>query len=149
MEELKINETPGSIYKVLVRSDDAKYLSWLLAALTPWAGLQPPPPAKAGGKPPLPFATTVAREGIKSDNKVCNVVTGASRNYAQITEFKSAVKDGKPFIHERDTLGMAIRKWDSQGGHWRLQALYALLVEVLNTSRGKFFFLLKKKEYLA
>ncbi|RFU26613.1 hypothetical protein B7463_g9729, partial [Scytalidium lignicola] len=134
LEELKSNETPGSIYKVLVRSDDAKYLSWILAALTPWAGLQPPAPTKSGGKLPPPYATTVAKEGIKADNKICNVVTGALRNYEQITSFKAAVKDDSPVIRERDTLGMTIRKWDSQGGHWRLQVLYALLVEILNAN---------------
>ncbi|KAH8808776.1 tRNA nucleotidyltransferase-like protein [Xylogone sp. PMI_703] len=132
VEQLKSNETPGSIYRVLVRSDDAKYLSWLLAALAPWAGLHPP--AKAGGKLPVPYATAVAREGIKADNKVCNVVTGALRNYDEITSFKAAVKEDRPVIRERDTLGMAIRRWESQGGHWRLQVLYALLVEVLNSS---------------
>lgn len=28
---------------------------------------------------------------------------------------------------------MKIRRWDSLGGHWRLQALFALLVESMNS----------------
>ena len=39
---------------------------------------------------------------------------------------------GQTFIHERDTVGMSIRKWDADGGNWRIQSLFALLVEVMD-----------------
>lgn len=136
LDDLKSNETPGSIYQCLVRSEDAKFLSWLLAALVPWA--QVGQPENPGGKARLPFATLVAREGIKANNKVCNVVTGAVRNRIEITQLKDAIKNKLPYIDERDTVGMSIRRWDSDGGHWRLQALYALLVEAMgrNNQQG-------------
>jgi tRNA nucleotidyltransferase (CCA-adding enzyme) len=73
----------------------------------------------------------VAREGIKADNKICNVVSGAFKHYQEITDLKDAIKAKKSYITERDTVGMTIRRWDSQGGHWRLQALFALLVEAM------------------
>jgi hypothetical protein len=34
-------------------------------------------------------------------------------------------------MNERDLFGIAIRDWHAQGNHWRLQVLYALLVEVM------------------
>lgn len=131
LEVLQTYETPGSIYQSLVRSDEANYLSWVLAALTPLSAVSNPQPQKVGAKLPLPFATNVAREGIKADNKVCNVVTAAFRNAEAIIRLKLSILKKEPFVTERDTLGMLIRKWDSQGGHWRVQVLFALLVTTL------------------
>lgn len=138
LEQLKSNETPKSIYQSLVRSDDARYLGWILAALTPWATVPEPVPVKKG-KLPLPLGAVVAREGIKADNKTVNVVTGSFRNYESIIKLKDDVGRKEAYVHERDTVGMSIRRWDGQGGHWRLQALFALLVEALkrNDPRGK------------
>jgi tRNA nucleotidyltransferase (CCA-adding enzyme) len=140
LEKLKTNATPGSIYQSLARSEDAKYLAWILAALVPWSSVPQTPPIKQKGKPLLPLGGMVAREGIKADNKICNVVSGAFKHFQEITELKSAIKTNKPHINERDAMGMAIRRWESQGGHWRLQALFALLVEAMNVkiSTGKF-----------
>lgn len=129
LHALKANETPGSIYHALVRSEDAKYNSWLLAALAPWASIPNPP--QSGPKPPILFGTRVIQEGIKANSKICNLVNGAFKNYAQLTELKNAVVEGLALIHERDTVGMRIRKWNVDGGNWRLQALFALLVEVM------------------
>ena len=85
LNELKSNETPGSIYECLVRSDDAKYFSWVLAAITPWSQMPLPQPAKPGGKLPPPLGSLVIREGIKGENKIYNVVTGAFRHHEEIT----------------------------------------------------------------
>ncbi|KAL3426025.1 poly A polymerase head domain-containing protein [Phlyctema vagabunda] len=134
LEELKNNQTPGSIYDSLVRSDDAKYLSWVLVALTPWSQVNGELPLKPGGRATLPYATIVAREGIKVNNKVGDVITGALRNYGQIIVLKDAILSNQDYINERGTIGMQIRKWDSQGGYWRLHALYALLVEAMQVT---------------
>jgi hypothetical protein len=132
LEDLKAKKTPGSIYQSLVRSEDAKYLAWVLAALTPWSSVPQAPPVKQKGKPLLPLGGMVAREGIKADNKICNVVSGAFKHYQKITDLKDAIKGKELYINERDTVGMTIRRWDSQGGHWRLQTLFAILVEAMN-----------------
>jgi tRNA nucleotidyltransferase (CCA-adding enzyme) len=79
----------------------------------------------------------VAREGIKADNKICSVVGGAFKHYQEITDLKNAIKAKDSHVNERDTVGMTIRRWDSQGGHWRLQALFALLVEAMNKDVSK------------
>lgn len=130
LQTLESNKTPGSIYQMLIRSDDAKYVSWILAALTPWSTV--PAPKKSGSKIPPLFGTRVAQEGIKANGKICAHVNGAFKNYTQVIELKDAVLKGETFIHERDTLGMKIRQWDSNGGNWRLQALFGLLVDVMN-----------------
>jgi tRNA nucleotidyltransferase (CCA-adding enzyme) len=127
-----------SIYDVLihspvqthedVRGNEAPYLAWILAALSPWANLTLPEIPQ--GKVPLPLGTGVAREGIKLPKGMCNVVTGAIRNRSEIHAMMTAVKDGELWIEQRDTLGMAIRRWGKHG-HWKLQVLFAILVESL------------------
>lgn len=124
------NKTPGSIYDVLVRSDEAAYFAWNLAALSPWSYVEQPP-HKGTGKAPPPFIIVAGREGIKASNKLADVVTASHRHRDEIMALKTAVCQKLPCIHERDRFGMAIRNWDARGGNWRLQALFALLVEAL------------------
>jgi tRNA nucleotidyltransferase (CCA-adding enzyme) len=124
---LKSNESPGSIYKILVRTEDAAELSWMFAALCPWAGVVTPTSSKPGGKAPLPFATIVAREGIKASNRICDAVTAAFKHREEISSFKRAVVNKEPWTRERDKLGMAIRRWDATGGHWKVQVVLAIL----------------------
>jgi tRNA nucleotidyltransferase (CCA-adding enzyme) len=128
LETLEKNKTPGSIYELLVTSDEARFLAWTLATLTPWAQLPDDPPLK-GGKPALPLATQAAREGFKAPNKLSDVVTAAHRHRQKILELKEIVCTEQPSMKERDRFGMAIREWDSRGGNWRLQVLYAILVD--------------------
>lgn len=138
LEELKVNETPGSIYNLLVRSDDAKFLSWVLAALVPWAKI--PQSVKKGKKEIGPLGMLVAREGIKANNKICNVVAGAFNHLGEITALRDASKAKDESIMQRDKVGMSIRKWETQGTNWRLHALFAILVEVMekNDPSGNF-----------
>lgn len=129
LDSLRKNKTPGSIYDILVRSDEAAYYAWILAALCPWESVETPPHTRKGKAPP-PFGTLAVREGIKAPNKLCDLVTAAHHNRREIVDLMIAVSSNAPFIKERDRFGMAIRNWDaSKAGHWRLQILYALLVE--------------------
>jgi tRNA nucleotidyltransferase (CCA-adding enzyme) len=136
LETMRANNSPGSIYKLLVCSADAVELSWLLAALVPWVEVEIPRPSKSGGKAPLPFATLVAKEGIKASNRVCDTVTGAVRHVEEISSFKQAVIAQDKWTLERDTLGMAIRRWDAGGGHWKLQVLLAILVDAMRSGKS-------------
>jgi len=123
-------KTPGSIYQTLVRTDEASYFAWALAAVAPWERL--PDPADSGAsRKVLPLATRAVREGIKASNKLCDVVREAHRHREEIVKLKEAVCGREAVINERDRWGMAIRAWDASAGHWRLQVLYALLVECL------------------
>lgn len=45
---------------------------------------------------------------------------------------KDAIKNKEKYINQRDKLGMQIRDWEAMGGQWRLQAMFALLVEAMN-----------------
>ncbi len=128
LQLLEQGRKPGSIYDVLVVDPDARYGAWNLAALTPWAQLPEDKPAKKG-KPPTPWATQAIREGIRAPNKLCNLAEGAHRHRSEIQELKKIVCEEQPTMKERDRFGMAIRGWDSKGGQWRLQVLYAVLVD--------------------
>jgi tRNA nucleotidyltransferase (CCA-adding enzyme) len=120
---------------VLVRSEDAAYYAWVLAALSPWAYVEQPK-HKGTGKLPPPLATLAAREGIKATNKLCDVVTGSERHRGDIMTLKNAICEKASYVDERDRLGMAIRGWEARGGHWRLQVLSALLVEAIAAVDG-------------
>ncbi|KAK0714935.1 hypothetical protein B0H67DRAFT_579543 [Lasiosphaeris hirsuta] len=129
LDSLARNNTPGSIYQLLVTSDEARSNAWALAALTPWEQLPDDPPLR-GGKPALPLATQAAREGFKAPNKLSDIVTAGHRHRAKILELKDIVRTEQPSMEERDRFGMAIREWDSRGGNWRLQVLYVILADV-------------------
>ncbi|KAK5624514.1 hypothetical protein RRF57_000230 [Xylaria bambusicola] len=124
------SQTHGSISRVLVPTKEVSYYAWTLSALAPWE-LADEPEHKGKGKPPPPLITLAAREGIKAPNKLCDVVTAAHRNKADIFALKTAVVQKESYINERDRFGMAIRHWDARGSHWQLQVLFSLLVEAM------------------
>ena len=138
LETLQRNKTPGSIYDTLVRSEDAQFVAWILAAVAPWSSV-PLPEAKVGAKIPLPYATLVGREGIKVNNKISDIITASFRNSAEITTLRDAILEKYAYVNERDTVGMMIRRWDWTGKNWRLEVMLAIFVEVLNKGQaGKF-----------
>ncbi|KAI1821668.1 hypothetical protein F4861DRAFT_532808 [Xylaria intraflava] len=124
------NQAPGSICDVLVRTDEDPYYAWTLSALAPWADVAEPVHSGQGKPPPPPIALTM-REGIKAKHKLCELVTAAYKNRADIIDLKSAVLRKDPVISERDRFGMSIRRWESKGGYWKLQVLFSLLVEAM------------------
>jgi hypothetical protein len=130
LDLLAARKTPGSIYDVLVRSEEATYYSWHLAAVAPYEQI-PDEESKKPGKPPIPWATQANRGGLMSPTKLTDVITAAHRHRLAILELKNAVRDRAPYFKERERFGMAIREWDARGGHWKLQVLYALLFEVM------------------
>lgn len=136
LDSLRKNKTPGSIYDVLVRSEEASYFAWVLAAVSPWQFVEQPTHAGPGKAPPPP-PTLAAREGIKAPNKLCDVITASYKHRDEILSLKVAVCDNAPYIQERDRFGMAIRRWEARGGHWKLQVLSAVLYEALRTVKPK------------
>ena len=121
--------------------EEQAYLTWILAAIVPWADVPFTKGNKSSGKEGYPPAVDVVRNGLKCANKISDVVNHSVRNAEDIIQYKDAcvkaLRQGKgPCSHSdtptrRDTLGMNIRKW---GQTWRSQILYALLLEA--TRRG-------------
>jgi hypothetical protein len=118
--------------ELLIRSKEAKYVAWNLAALSPWMTEDYPADRdrKANALPP---AAVAARQGFKAPNKLVDTITGSYRNRLEIMQLKTPTCGRNPVIHARDTLGMAIRRWDSHGGPWTLHVLNALLVEAMES----------------
>lgn len=128
----------GTIKSTLLRSSDDNYLAWLLCSFTPWSRVKTAVPDIPMGKAPRPLAATVAREGLKADNKVMKLVEGAVNNLHEITASKDAIAGSdvpttsplkrKLDSTSRDDLGMSIRRW---GPQWRNHAMYAILVGLM------------------
>lgn len=133
LDALIQNPSPGSLGQLLVRSNEANYVAWNLAALSPWMTMDFPADDAFRKANALPAVSVTAREGFKAPNKLTDTITSSYRNRREIMDMKQSACSKAPVLHARDTLGMAIRKWDSQGGPWTLQVLNALLVEVMES----------------
>ena len=134
---------------ILVRDKEESFLAWQLAALVTYRDAPQLEPSEAGRRVPPPIAASVAREGIKSTNKVCDVVVAALRNQTEISSMVDRLRDWQRQQHKhttgqaehpasREKIGMAIRKW---GAPWRSQLMYSMLVDVANdpdATDGKF-----------
>ena len=134
-ETLSVDE---GVAGTLVRDSEERFLSWLLTALVPYRDAPQPEPSEPGRKPPPPIAASVAREGVKSKNKVTDIVASSVRNQTEISDIvdrlhrqkgKAGKKAGEDDAGARDVLGMAIRRW---GESWRSQVMYAMLADVAN-----------------
>lgn len=132
LEDLAQSRSPKSIFDLLVRTDDAAYVAWNHAALSPWMVIQDPPGIKKKANH-LPPVAVVAREGFKAPNKLTDVISASFKHRYEILSFKNGVNEKAEFVNERDRVGMAIRRWDAQGGSWKLQVLNALLVEAMES----------------
>lgn len=114
-----------------MHTDEYRWIAWNLAAVSPWMHVQDPPGTKRKANA-LPPVGVIAREGYKAANKLTDIMAASHRHLAEILTLKKDVLLGAAHIHERDRFGMAIRRWDAQGGSWRLQVLAALLTEALD-----------------
>lgn len=124
-----------ALFDKLVTSDEERYLAWVLACIVPFARVPGQVSRSENLKKNRPLATQAAREGIKAPNKVSELVTAAWLHLKEITELKNLVCSGNERMNERDYFGMAIRRWDTQGKHWQLQVLFAMLDDVMTKSK--------------
>jgi tRNA nucleotidyltransferase/poly(A) polymerase len=131
LDAILSNNSPRSIHQILMRTSESWELAWLLAALVPWAPLGAPRQTRPGAKRLPPYASMAAREGIKANHRTLNVITGAFRNWEAILKMKNDFVRGEVYTKQRDVVGMAIRRWDADGGQWKLHALLAIMVESL------------------
>ncbi|KAH6607909.1 cca trna nucleotidyltransferase [Trichoderma cornu-damae] len=135
LDELLRNRDPGSICQVLVDGGgngdgDGAYLAWNLAAVSPWIPIED----RSGRKQKpntLPPVGVIAREGFRASNKLTTVMAACHKHRAEILGLKTAVCESSPIMDQRDTFGMAIRKWEAVGGNWKLQILGVILVDAM------------------
>lgn len=130
------------IRQILIRDGEELYLAWLLSALVPWAKLEPPVAQNKSLKSHPPLASTVAREGLKVNNKTFAIIKNAVSCTEEIGVFKDAtiidVKSAGPPLKrksrapDRGVLGMAIRRW---GPHWRSSVMFALLLQIMECTK--------------
>ncbi len=141
-EAAEFPESFKLICSILLRTPEDIYHAWLLTCFVPWAR-EPPKFAQRSPKRPMTAASLAAREGIKAENKICKLVDDAAFYLQEIVENKDTFNYGEPTTTlplkqeqgtsaeiQRETQGLAIRKW---GSNWRSSVMYALLTEVVET----------------
>jgi len=104
LSTLQNSETPGSIYHTLIRSEEARFQAWILAALVPWAAIAKTKKAGAKAIENEPYVTDVARRGIALDSKTCSILTGAFENRKEITYLKDAIDQAEPWSKFRSPI---------------------------------------------
>ncbi|EHK46231.1 hypothetical protein TRIATDRAFT_291450 [Trichoderma atroviride IMI 206040] len=132
LDELLKDREPGSISQLLVdvNDSDTTYLAWNLAAVSPWI----PENDRSGRKQKantLPRVGIIAREGFKASNKLTTVMAACHKHRAEILDLKRSVCESSPIIEQRDIFGMAIRKWEAVGGHWKIQVLGVIMIDAM------------------
>lgn len=127
--------TASPLYSILIQSDEDRYLAWVLACTVPFSRTPNPDSSVPPHKQSAP-AVVAAREGIKAPNKVLTVIKGAVKHREEIVELKDVVLDDTERKTERDLFGVAIRKWEAGGSHWRLQVLFAVLADVMSQAQA-------------
>ncbi|KAL2885684.1 CCA tRNA nucleotidyltransferase, mitochondrial [Ceratocystis lukuohia] len=118
-------------YNTLVTDSNESYLAWALACLCPWENIPTPLSGQKPKSKSLPQIVTVAREGFRATNKLSDCLTGSHKNIDEIRRFKDAVLEGQLWAKKRGAVAMMIRRWEGNAMNWRLQILYAMLVEAL------------------
>ena len=109
------------------------FLSWVAAAIVPWESVITEDSAKRAKSQLVPVAR-IAREGLRADNKTCDVLAAAHQNRPEIMSLKAAVLERAPMMNERDLFGMAIRRWEARDCHWKVQVVFAMLHEAMAAS---------------
>lgn len=119
--------------ETFLQSEQDLFLAWVAAAMVPWELVVSEKPVK-GGKLHHVLVSRIAREGLRADGKTCDVLAAAHHNRGEIMSLKAAVLERSSVMEERDSFGMAIRRWDARNSHWRVQVVYAMLHEVMTTA---------------
>jgi len=121
----------------LLSTPDERYLAWVCAAVIPWADA-PMVPHPKKNRPPYHAAYLVAQEGLKTPNRVSDILVVSLDNRETISNLigeyygkKQSSKEISP--EDRSTIGMALRSW---GASWRSQVLFTLLHEVVFGSQS-------------
>jgi hypothetical protein len=108
----------------------------MIAALAPWSSVPPRVAKGPKAKPFPPRAAEVARDSLRSDNKMTSVLSDAAASWRSIIDVKSSLLEGRmngtaPEV--RQQIGLYIKSWKKD---WRLCILLAILQEVM---RGREF----------
>jgi tRNA nucleotidyltransferase/poly(A) polymerase len=115
----------------LMRSPLESYHAWMIAALAPWSSVPPRVAKGPKAKPFSPRAAEVARDSLRSDNKMISVLGDAAASWGSITDVKSSLLEGRmngtaPEV--RQQIGLYIKSWKKD---WRLCIVLAILQEIM------------------
>lgn len=119
------------ITKILVQNDDEKFYAWVMAAFVPWVTVPARKPGLKKEKPPIiGRAAEVARDNLRMENKIVNVLKDATELFKEVSALKSSVilNDIPGTAAEvRQHVGLQVRSWKKD---WRLIVLMAVLQEI-------------------
>ncbi|RDW79193.1 tRNA adenylyltransferase [Aspergillus mulundensis] len=118
----------GRVRALLVRDSLETYYAWTIAAFAPWSAI---PPRIQGTKPTVPRMGEAARDGLRADNKMINILKQAAAHWRIVIDVKTALVEnqmqGTP-AEIRQQVGLHIRSWTAD---WKFCVLLSLLQEIM------------------
>ncbi|KAF7118140.1 hypothetical protein CNMCM5793_007533 [Aspergillus hiratsukae] len=115
----------------LIHNPLESYYAWMIAALAPWSSVPPRVAKGPKAKPFPPRAAEVARDSLRSDNKMISVLGDAAASWRSIIGVKSSLLEGRingTAAEVRQQIGLHIKSWKKD---WRLCILLAILQEIM------------------
>lgn len=126
---------------ILIRDKNERYCSWMVAALTPWTAVAHIPPAKSTTKRPLPRPAMVARDALRCDNKIMDILAAAANHHQTVSDLKSSFVKGELCGSLADTRWRIAGQIRKMGSNWRICVIQAILLEIMsgaNVEHGKY-----------
>ncbi|KAH8696710.1 ATP :tRNA-specific tRNA nucleotidyltransferase [Talaromyces proteolyticus] len=127
-----ISQRTKHVHDILIRDENDTYHAWLVAAFAPWALVPARETKFKSEKPPVIVrAAEVARDNLRSENKVVSLLKDSVSHFEEMRIFKNnlisnAIPGTAPEV--RQHVGLTIRSWRKD---WRMIAVMALLQEIM------------------
>lgn len=126
-----LNAAVEHVRNILIRDKPETYYAWVIAAFVPWTSVPARPPKAPNSKPIPPYAVEVARDSLRSDNKMITLLRDASNNWRSIIDVKSYLLENRmsgTAAEVRQQVGLQIRSWKND---WRICLVSGILQEVM------------------
>ena len=121
----------NTIRRILIRNDEERYYSWMVATLCPWAAIPPGPTMKKAGRT-VPHPAAVARDSLRVDNKLVKILSAAGQHYQMVDDLKTAFLDGKLGNTTPDIRWKIAECLRTLGREWRFCVLQAMLLQIMS-----------------
>lgn len=140
------------VKNILIRNEDETFYAWVMAAFVPWVPVPERESKSEKPKPPITArAAEVARDNLRMENKIVNLLKDATAYYKEVSALKTSVISNEvpgTAAEIRQHVGLQLRRWKKD---WRLIVLMAMLQEISSGKEftqgkpsGPFFFPAKK-----
>lgn len=122
----------ASVQRILLRNDEERYYSWMVATLCPWAALPPDPSSVKKAGRPISRAAAVARDSLRVDNKLVKILNTSGQYHQMMADLKTSFLSGELGSTTSDIRWKISECLRTLGGDWRFCVLQAMLLQIMH-----------------